>query len=336
MDVTMIMPPTPKVAAPELDPIEHGPSFDEVMARDDAEPRERSTRADRDDRAGAQAAAGRAEARTAAEKAAAAKAGAKTPGEAAAKPGAGMQVEAQLVDPGALKGEEMPESLTRASVADRLVHALMARGGEGTGEPAGEGELTGNLLTNALSMTDETAIDLKALGKPSAPTEAPPQAPIRPVNLQAATPAGTRNGEAVTSRLPAGVDESSVMRQITDGLKLGRLGRKQTAEIQLHPAELGKVTVKIQMEAGMARVFVGAEHAAVADMLGATMEQLRNDLMAQGVHVEHFEVSHHGPGADGGGEGGDGEGDELAEDGDASTETATRHRLHDGRISVTA
>lgn len=347
MDVTMVAPPAPKVAAPELDPIDDGPSFDEVLGReeappereatkergerDDAEPRERVSRDDRDDRAGAQSATGTVEARGATESAAA---GTKAPGEAAATQGIGIDAQAALTDQGA-PAEALPESLTRASLADRLAQALMARGGEGSVEVLAEGELTDSLLlTGATSLTEEGSIDLKGIGKPAAALDAP--APPRPVTLQAATPSGTRAGEAVTTRLPASVDESSVMRQITDGLKLERLGRKQTAEIQLHPAELGKVTVKIHMEAGVARVFLGAENAAVADLMGSTMEQLRNDLMAQGVQVEHFEVSHHGSDGEAEGDGAEGEGDEVADEGDTPTEAAGLRRRHDGRISVTA
>lgn len=103
--------------------------------------------------------------------------------------------------------------------------------------------------------------------------------------------AAARAGSTPTA-LPEGVDESSIMRQISDALRLrgDRAGRAQTAEIALNPAELGRVRIKIRMQAGAARVLVSAEHAAVGDLLGSGLDQLRRDLMAQGVHVAHLEV----------------------------------------------
>ncbi len=125
--------------------------------------------------------------------------------------------------------------------------------------------------------------------------------------------AAARTGTTPTA-LPEGVDESSIMRQISDALRLrnGRAGRAQTAEIALHPAELGRVRIKIRMEGGSARVLVSAEHAAVGDLLAAGLEQLRRDLMAQGVHVAHLEVRS-GLADEGGGRGETPEQDEAEE-----------------------
>jgi flagellar hook-length control protein FliK len=230
--------------------------------------------------------------------------------------------------------EPLPAALTQSSLADRLARALMTQhgvvGGEGTpGSPTDTVQL-GAMLNSA----DDGPVDLTGWTAKSQPAETP--APVlRPVTLLATNPAGTRAGEAVTTRLPAGVDELSVMRQINDGMKL-KLGKKQTAEIQLHPAELGRVNVKLQMESGVARVFLTAEHAGVADLLSSQLDQLRDELSAQGVQVEHFEVSYHGDDAGGGSDGGDGEGEEVAEERDAQPDPTVSRRRHDGRISVTA
>ena len=219
----------------------------------------------------------------------------------------------------------------------------MVRHGQGGEEPSGEGAKVDTVqLTQATLLMDEPALKVNPrmpVGVLDAIDAADGGPGLRPVTLQAQNPSGTTFGQAVTTRLPAGVDESSVLRQITDALQLKNLGRKQTAEIQLHPAELGKVNVKLQFEAGVARIFVGTEHAGVADLVANGLEQLRQQLLAQGVQVEHFEVAHHGAGADGDG---DGEGPGNEEDGledserSSSKESTVATRRHDGRINVKA
>ncbi len=166
-------------------------------------------------------------------------------------------------------------------------------------------------------------------------------APIGPAPLPAAARIGdaglAARAGATPTALPQGVDESSIMRQISDALRLreGRGEGTRTAEIQLHPAELGRVRVRIQMEAGAARVFVAAEHAAVGDLLGAGLEQLRRDLLAQGVQIAHLEVRS-GLAEDGGGRR-DAPEHEEAEEREAPAEaprpTARRPR---GRIDLEA
>lgn len=166
-------------------------------------------------------------------------------------------------------------------------------------------------------------------------------APIGPAPLPAAARIGdaglAARAGATPTALPQGVDESSIMRQISDALRLreGRGEGTRTAEIQLHPAELGRVRVRIQMEAGAARVFVAAEHAAVGDLLGAGLDQLRRDLLAQGVQIAHLEVRS-GLAEDGGGRR-DAPEHEEAEEREAPAEaprpTARRPR---GRIDLEA
>ncbi|MCA9558634.1 MAG: flagellar hook-length control protein FliK, partial [Myxococcales bacterium] len=66
-------------------------------------------------------------------------------------------------------------------------------------------------------------------------------------------------------------------------------GRQRT-EIDLNPAELGRVKVRMELENGVMRVVLRAEHAATHDLLGRSLDQLRRDLMAQGVQIGHLEV----------------------------------------------
>lgn len=177
---------------------------------------------------------------------------------------AAVDVDGLELDPTDLAGE-LGDDLTRLldteTPADALARALGGRRGPLDtvrigARPAGEGTAFGGPL---LLSTPARAAEAAAL-----------RAPIR-------------------GALPPGVDESSVLRQISDALRLGDQ-KNRTAEIALHPAELGRIKVRIAMEAGAARIIVGAEHAAVADLLSHNLDQLRRDLMAHGVQVSHLEV----------------------------------------------
>jgi len=94
-------------------------------------------------------------------------------------------------------------------------------------------------------------------------------------------------------QLPEGVDEMTLMRQISDGLKI-RPGQDQTAEIRLRPADLGRVLIQLKMNGDEAKVVVTTENAAVGDALSNGLDQLRRDIMAQGVQVTQLEVRQEG------------------------------------------
>lgn len=143
----------------------------------------------------------------------------------------------------------------------------------------------------ARALGERRPADSVRLGPRPADPEAPRLLGPAPLPTTRITEAAARAGATPTA-LPEGVDESSILRQISDALRLrdGKPGRPQTADIQLHPAELGRVRIRIQMEAGAARVLVSAEHAAVADLLGAGLDQLRRDLVAHGLQIAHLEV----------------------------------------------
>ena len=140
------------------------------------------------------------------------------------------------------------------------------------------------------------------------------------------------------AQLPEGVDEMTLLRQISDGLKI-RPGQNQTAEIRLRPADLGRVLIQLQMSGDEARVVVTTENAAVGDLLAGGLDQLRRDIVAQGVHVTHMEVRQE-TGEDSRGNGQEQLVDDESEElegrsrGNERTTTGRRHTL--GRISVQA
>jgi flagellar hook-length control protein FliK len=142
--------------------------------------------------------------------------------------------------------------------------------------------------------------------------------------------------QATLSRhLPEGVDELSILRQISDGFKL-KNGRVQRTEIRLNPAELGTVEIRMEMKGDSVRVSVSAESAAVGDLLSNGLDQLRREVLAQGLHIEHIEVNSQLAG-DSGQEGqGQSEQDDSNEKDKQEALGDTLTRTHDGRLHVRA
>ena len=98
---------------------------------------------------------------------------------------------------------------------------------------------------------------------------------------------GHRSGDV---ELPEDVDKLAVVRQISDELKL-KFGSNQKIEVNLNPAELGRVRIQLQMQSDQTvNVRVSAEHSMIADLLNLNLNDLRRDLLAQGVQVNQIEV----------------------------------------------
>ncbi|MGB0645659.1 MAG: flagellar hook-length control protein FliK [Bradymonadia bacterium] len=86
------------------------------------------------------------------------------------------------------------------------------------------------------------------------------------------------------------VDKLSVISQISDGLKMN-FGKDQTLEVNLNPAELGRVRLQLEMQGDKTvNIKVSAEHAVIADLLNLNLNELRKDLLAQGVQINQIEV----------------------------------------------
>jgi flagellar hook-length control protein FliK len=110
-----------------------------------------------------------------------------------------------------------------------------------------------------------------------------------PAPVTAAPPTPV-HAQTVIPGLPPGVDAPAVLRQVGDGLKLMTVGSRQSAEIQLSPAELGKVKIRMEIEGKSVRMFVTTENAGVRDLVAQGLDGLRRDLMAQGLQCSHMSV----------------------------------------------
>jgi hypothetical protein len=65
---------------------------------------------------------------------------------------------------------------------------------------------------------------------------------------------------------------------------MGRQGRSE-ARLQLHPAELGKVDIRLQVEGKEARVHLSVQQAAVREALEQLLPRLRETLAGQGIEL---------------------------------------------------
>ena len=165
-----------------------------------------------------------------------------------------------------------------ALVADAktgLVSAQTQQGGD-TVQLSAKGRTIGNLVGGNARAKFGLRQQIKE------PALARPQTPSRAVEL------------------PEDVDKLSIMSQISDGMKL-RFGGNQTLEVNLNPAELGRVRLQLEMQGDKTvNIKVSAEHAVIADLLPLNLNDLRKDLLAQGVQVNNIEVDvdAHGQGAE--------------------------------------
>lgn len=245
-------------------------------------------------------------------------------------PTAGIELEMPSVD-GALEG----------AYAD----------GEGEGDGAGEGELAEAAFDLVEEQLQEEAIAGPGGGFASAVEAASAGrdtavAPITLGDIGGPRPIGTPASAATAhtpATLPQDVPEAEILRQISDGIRLDPDAEVRDLEIELNPATLGRVRLKMEVEGETVRVVLTAEHGAVRDLMAQSLDRLRQDLLAHGLQTEHLEVrqeaaDRRGEGQERWQEGRDGElGDERDGRG-AEQEAGLRavRRRHAGQIDVTA
>jgi flagellar hook-length control protein FliK len=78
--------------------------------------------------------------------------------------------------------------------------------------------------------------------------------------------------------------QEGVVRQVAHSFKTQASGT-QTAEIRLHPAELGLVRLKVEMQGADVRIFFSAEQPVVNDLLTQHIDQLKGLLLEQDLNL---------------------------------------------------
>ncbi len=81
------------------------------------------------------------------------------------------------------------------------------------------------------------------------------------------------------------------LRQLSDSFRLLSDGRLHRAEVELHPAELGRVQIKMEMQEQQLMLRFSVGEASVGEALKQQLAPLRESLMAQGLQLNlHIEV----------------------------------------------
>jgi flagellar hook-length control protein FliK len=163
--------------------------------------------------------------------------------------------------------------------------AVGRSGSSGTGadaqlageQPAGEQLADEQLPTTREAATQSTGQDAgaDALGL---------EAPTAPHRTGAAAAAGTPEGTSLGERLLQ-------MQELVDAAQatLRHRGAERLV-VELHPAELGAVTIDLRLDGQSVNVSMRATNSAAVERLLAELAQLRQDLAAAGVDVGDVDV----------------------------------------------
>ncbi|WP_131917566.1 flagellar hook-length control protein FliK [Chromatocurvus halotolerans] len=137
---------------------------------------------------------------------------------------------------------------------------------------------------------------LATAGQPPAGTDAQAGSALAG-GMQASVP--ERQLDVAASRLPqpAPLPQQEFRATVSQTLEqvawMSREGVHQ-ARLQLEPAHLGRVDIWLDLEAGEARLHLGAQQAQVREALEAVLPRLRDALAEQGMTLTDASVSHSG------------------------------------------
>lgn len=87
------------------------------------------------------------------------------------------------------------------------------------------------------------------------------------------------------------VDTQNIIRQINDYMRLNVSGPETSLEMQLNPANLGRVGINISVREGAVTAQIAVENATVKQALESQMVTLRENMNNQGLKVEAVEVT---------------------------------------------
>lgn len=148
-----------------------------------------------------------------------------------------------------------------------------------------EDGLQSNAFRNALTAAD-TAVGGSDPG-------APAQAQAGQVgNGGQVQPAGSDARAAQSERAPgsAMAEQIENLERIAEVVKLGSRRGPQNLTLQLTPAELGKVTLRVETRDGAVSAFLRVEKPEAAAQLSHNLQQLRENLKAQGIELRTLEI----------------------------------------------
>lgn len=99
------------------------------------------------------------------------------------------------------------------------------------------------------------------------------------------------DGSQVTQVVRSYIDTQDVMRQVTQFAKVHVTPSMSSMEMQLNPANLGKIYLQISSKAGVITASIAAQNEAVKEVMEGQMTLLKESLNTQGLKVEAVEVT---------------------------------------------
>ena len=90
---------------------------------------------------------------------------------------------------------------------------------------------------------------------------------------------------------PVPVHDSERAAEILDQFRLHLTPGLREATIELRPAELGRISIRLTVESGRINATLRAEKRATLDVLGRHLPELRASLSKQGIETESFDLA---------------------------------------------
>jgi flagellar hook-length control protein FliK len=124
---------------------------------------------------------------------------------------------------------------------------------------------------------------------------------------------------AHTGNVSSMVEQMENIQRLSEAMKMATKGGVNNITMQLAPAELGRLMLKVESRNGVVSAKLRVERKEAAEQLGANLHQLRESLKALGIELGEVELEHESGGA---------AADNLLAELDAAAETGGRNTLN--------
>jgi flagellar hook-length control protein FliK len=142
--------------------------------------------------------------------------------------------------------------------------------------------------------------DAPARPRAATVTEASPQAVAAAHRATTPPPAAAAAAAVASPALSAGTLERALAAQIVE--RVGALRHREDGDyeltLQLEPADLGRIELRVRLEGGVVHVQVGAHAPSTTDAVRRALPQLRDALVDAGLTAGSLDVGQHGGGLD--------------------------------------
>lgn len=160
-------------------------------------------------------------------------------------------------------------------------------------EPAGQGPLPAESSPGKLEPV--TRAPLESWGAPVTREEgasAEPGSPAGPQGVQIRSPeapGGSRSSEAATPRPPTA--DAPLAADVLRQVRVAVDARRRSAVIRLEPRELGRLSIRLEVEDGHVRAVVRADSARTLELLERHLPELRASLGQQGLEADELDLA---------------------------------------------